>query len=884
VAGPTLGTIRGKIVIDYNGAGVAKADKDIKTLKSTGAGTQASLDRVGRSMAIAGGLIAGGFAVAANAATKFEKQLSAIKAVSGATQSEMEAVRKKSLQLGADTAFSASESAQAIEELIKAGLTVSQVLDGAADATVALAAAGGIALPDAATIAANAMNSFNLQAKDLVKVADLIAGAANASAIDVGQFGQSLQQVGAVAHLAGLSFADTAVAIAEMGNAGIKGSDAGTSLKTFLQNLIPTTKQQIELSKKLGLITKNGTNAFFDQTGKVKSLSQVSQVLQNALKGQTKEQQLLTLQTLFGSDAIRAAAVLADNGAAGFDKLAASMGKVTAADVAATRLDNLSGQLEQLKGSAETLAIQIGTKLIPILTKFVKNLTQLANWFSQLSSKQQNWIIGVAATIATLLLLASALIKIVAFVRAFIVAIQALRVAWIALNTSFLASPIGLIVIAIIALIAVFVILWLKFAGFRNFFINAWNHIWSLLKAIGSWFAGPFTNFFVGIWNVIFPIFKKIGDIVVAVFKFIVGGVLFYWNIIKRVLAFFAPLFKAAFDLIVSIVKLAFSIISAIIAVGVAIWRATIEPALKGLLIVIKFVIDQIVALWNAGWSNLLAIIRAVWTFIGPFVIGAVTIIGSAISAFVNFVVGVWRGAWSIVSGIVSGAWNFIVGIVSGAVNRVVAVINGIKAMVDRVKAFFDQLKNAANGGVGSLLAFVGGIPGRILSALGNVGKILFDAGRNIIQGLINGILSMVGKVKDAVGNVLSAARRLLPFSPAKEGPFSGHGWTTFSGRSLVEGMAEGILGARSTLHRALATTLAGAITPMALAAGSGALGASSGAAAPVVNVPAAQVVVVADLGDGVRRVVKSTIVDSPAEVAAANAKGSQGRSFVTGR
>jgi TP901 family phage tail tape measure protein len=287
-----------------------------------------------------------------------------------------------------------------------------------------LAAAGGIDLPQAATIAANAMNQFALKAQQLPKIADLIAGAANASAIDVSDFGHSLQQVGAVAHLAGFSFQDTALAITAMGNAGIKGSDAGTSLKTFLQNLQPTTKKASTAMSELGIITSDGANRFFDATGKIKSMAQVSQVLQNALRGQTQEQKLATLQTLFGSDAIRAAAIIANQGAAGFNNLAAQMNKITAAQVAAKRMDTLKGSIEQMKGSAQTAAIIIGTALIPQVRKMVDAVTGLINRFGALTPAQQaviinmlSWTARITAGIAAVILLTRGIIIMVTAIR-----------------------------------------------------------------------------------------------------------------------------------------------------------------------------------------------------------------------------------------------------------------------------------------------------------------------------------------------------------------------------------------------------------------------------------------------------------------------------------
>lgn len=310
-----------------------------------------------------GAAIAGGMALAVGSAAKFEQGLSAVRAVAGATEVQMEAVRAKALQLGADTAFSATEAAGAMEELVKAGLSVEQVLNGAADAAVSLAAAGGVSLETAATISANALNQFGLGAAQVARVADIVAGAANASAIGVNDFALSLAQSGAVARTAGLSFEDTALAIAALGNAGIRGSDAGTSIKTFLQNLIPVTTRQTAAFRELGLVTEDGANRFFTAAGSVKSLTEIAGVLEGALRDMSDAQRLSTLEIMFGSDAIRAAAVFAREGAAGLAALFREMQDISAVETAATRMDNLAGSFEEFRGSLETVLIKLGTPL-----------------------------------------------------------------------------------------------------------------------------------------------------------------------------------------------------------------------------------------------------------------------------------------------------------------------------------------------------------------------------------------------------------------------------------------------------------------------------------------------------------------------------------------
>lgn len=465
MASYNLGTASGKIIVDGSGAasGFGVATTAANAFFDVIKGQVTALDEMGTKLLKIGATGAVGMGLAVRTAASFEARISAIKAVSGATAAQMDKVTAAALRIGKDTVFSASEAAQAIEELVKAGISVNDALGGAADATVALAAAGEIALPQAATIAANAMNNFGMTGKQMPHIADLIAGAANASAIDVEQFGMSLSQSGAVASISGMKFDDLAVAIAEMGNAGIKGSDAGTSLKTMLTNLIPTTDQQKTMFQELGLAAVNANadmskltnkgikpqsmswndvtaalekyvaktggakvgsaentkaaqklgsqmgvlkNQFFDAQGNVKSLADVQQILQNSTKNLTSEQKLNALNVLFGTDAIRASAVMAKNGADGYNKMSAAMGKVGAGDVAATRMDNLNGSIEQLKGSFETVMITIGTMFIPIARKLVDAVTRILNAFLSMPSGVQKamgilFALGTAGSVLT---------------------------------------------------------------------------------------------------------------------------------------------------------------------------------------------------------------------------------------------------------------------------------------------------------------------------------------------------------------------------------------------------------------------------------------------------------------------------------------------------
>lgn len=818
-----LGTAEGTVKIKYDGAGVKQAGTGLDGIQSKSDSTGKKFEGLANKAGVAGLAIAAGIGLAANSAIGFEKQISAIGAVSGASGKELDAFRKKALQLGADTQFSASEAASAMEELSKAGISTADILNGAADATVALAAAGGVDLPTAATIAANAMNSFGVTAKQLPAIVDTIAGAANASAIDVGDLAQSLQQVGAVAHLSGLDFRDTAVAIAEMGNAGVTGSDAGTSLKTFLQNLIPTTKQQIDLFKTLGLTTKDGANAFFDAKGKLKSFADVQQVLQTSLKGMSQEQKLATLQTLFGSDAIRAAAVFADQGAAGFDSLAGSIGKTKAADVAAARMDNAAGRIEQLKGSVETLGIAFGELLLPAIDKVSKILTSLANWLTNLSSGWKTTIVVVLGVVGGILLMVAVVQKIIAIIRVF-------QTAWVILNAVFAASPIGLIIVGILLLVAVFVILWLKCAAFRNFFIRIWGYIWGFMKAVGAWFAGPFANFFVALWHKMQAVWNAVWKVIKLVIDLVIAYVKAWWKIISTIFNFFAPLIKGVFDFVIALIKLWWSVFSALWTVVFTVLKAIITPFITWTIAIWKFLFDTVISAVKFWWGVFSGFWKRLYNWLAPLVLSLVNLVVGYwkwlydhVSAILTTWWGVFSGFWSGVWDLIKYIWGLIVAQVKGAVDRIGAIFEFFAGLLGKVKKWFDGLKDAASGGVGSLVSYIADVPKKILNALGDFGGMLYGAGKSIIEGLGRGIRDAVHSVTEAVSWVLHQARQLLPFSPAKEGPFSGKGWTTYSGAAIMDGLATGIEArARSAvlaMQNALrAVNQAGVAAPVALA------------------------------------------------------------------
>lgn len=391
--------------------------------------------RVGATMA--GGAMLAGLGLAVHASMGFEKSLSGVKAVSGATSEEMGKLRSAALEAGAATTFSASQAADAEGELAKAGVSTSDILGGALRGSMNLAAAGGLDLAQSATIAAQAMNVFGLHGKDVGHIADVLAAGANKSAADVGQLGDALMQGGLVAKQTGLGLEDTVGVLSMFADNALVGSDAGTSLKTMLQRLTPQSQQAADEMKTLGI-------SAYDSQGRFVGLAAFAENLKSSLSGLSAEQRNTALTTIFGSDAVRGASILMDQGAKGVREYTRAVNdQGAAARMANTQMDNLSGDLEQLKGSIETALIQTGSGANGVLRTMTQTATGVVNAFGSLPEPVQASSAGFLALAGGGLLVVGAIGKIAPAVKTGIEALRGMKSAVSGMSMSGIASSIG---------------------------------------------------------------------------------------------------------------------------------------------------------------------------------------------------------------------------------------------------------------------------------------------------------------------------------------------------------------------------------------------------------------------------------------------------------
>jgi len=377
---------------------------------------------LGRGVMAFGAVAAAGVAIAIAKFSEFDAAMSEVQASTHETEANMHRLRDAAMDAGGRTVFSATEAANAIDELAKAGLSTADILGGALDGALSLASAGGLDVADAASIAATALTQFKLKGEDVPHVADLLAAGAGKAQGSVEDLSQALNQGGLVASQAGFSIEETTGVLAAFASAGLKGSDAGTSLKTAIIALqAPSQKAQATMDQ-YGI-------SVYDSNGKMKSFSEIAEVLKSKLGGLTDAQRNSALATIFGTDAVRSASVLYSNGGKGIDEWNKKVNDSGyAAETARLKLDNLKGDLEQLGGAIDTGLIQSGSGANDVLRGLVQGVTGFANGIGSLPAPLLATGLGITAVVAATALMGGGFLSVVPKVAAAKVALSDLNV------------------------------------------------------------------------------------------------------------------------------------------------------------------------------------------------------------------------------------------------------------------------------------------------------------------------------------------------------------------------------------------------------------------------------------------------------------------------
>ena len=372
-------------------AAMTRAGSTAKTVAS-------GMENTGRKSAlIASGMTAAGLAVAAfgvaavKMAADFDQQMSTVQANTGATSAQMDQLRAAAIEAGASTVYSATDSADAINDLGKAGMSVTDILTGGLSGALNLAASDGMAVGDAAEYMANALSMFHLKGSQASQVADTLAAGAGKAVGNVSDFGEALNNCGAQANSFGMNVQETTGVLALFAQNGTIGAEAGTQLNSMLMKLAAPSAEASNTMKELGISAYDAQHHFV-------GMANFAGQLQKAEKNLTDEQRNQANATIFGSYAIKAANYLYEAGESGVNKWTKAVSESGyAAEQAAAKNNNLKGDLENLSGSMESLMISVGEGAQGPLRKMVQGLDTLVDAFAGLPSGAQQTLVVMAS-------------------------------------------------------------------------------------------------------------------------------------------------------------------------------------------------------------------------------------------------------------------------------------------------------------------------------------------------------------------------------------------------------------------------------------------------------------------------------------------------------
>lgn len=675
-----LGTAVGYLMLDASGfqRGFSQAQGYLSTFQNQTATFSDKMSALGNTMSSIGGTLTtsvtlplvGLGTAALKVGNDFEAQMSRVQAISGATGEELQSLNDLALQLGADTSFSASQAAQGMENLASAGFTVNEIV-AAMPGLLDLAASSGADLATATEIAASAVRGFGLEADQTGHVADVFAEASARTNAQVEDMGEAMKYIAPVANAMGQSLEETAAAIGIMSDAGIKGSQAGTSLRGALSRLAKPTEAMLGVMDQLGI-------SFFDAEGNMLSLSGIVSQLETNMAGLTQEQRNNALVTLFGQESLSGMLALMDRGSDELSAMAESFENVDGAAkaMADVMLDNTAGALEALGGSVETLAIKLQQVMAPTVQAVAEKITEFVNTLSNMDEDTLRVIVTVGSLVAAIGPLLLIIGKVVSAIAA------------IGPALSVLTGPIGIVIAAVAAL----AVAWATdFAGIQETTESIFNSIREIIESVWNTITEIWNSNFMGIrsiaettWEAIKGIFEGAFQAIEGVFE--VFSALFsgdweaLWQGIKDI---FSGIWTAIGSLLEGFLD---AIVLAIIGIGKTLWEAAKEA------------FNNIKEGFEEVWNNIVDWFE--WAKQDP--VEAIKSIGTDLwNAGVEIFTSLWDGLRSV--------WDSIVGWVENSVNWIVEKVAFWKSEAS-------QINNSSIGGGGTSSPGSGG--GRHMAGL----------------------------------------------------------------------------------------------------------------------------------------------------------------------
>ena len=507
--------------------------KDTNTFSTKMTSLGSGLKQAGATLSLVSVPLLGLGALAVKTASDFEAGMSEVKAITGATGKDFEALEKQAKELGSTTKFSASQAAEGMKYFGMAGYDTEKIL-AAMPNTLNLAAAAGTDLGITCDIVSDAMSGLKMSAEETGRFTDVMAATITGANTSVELMGETLKYVGPIAGTLGINMEDLSLAIGIMGNNGIKGSQAGTALKAGLVNLVNPTNTMHAAMQQYGISLKE------NEDGTV-NLRETMENLREKMGGLSETEQAAALSAIFGKEAMSAWSAIVNASEEDFDKLAESIDNSNgkAGEMADVMQDNLQGALTNLGSAFEGVLITIGEALIPIIETIVQKLNDWCTWFNTLDGTTQTVIIAIGGFIAILgpllLIIGQLIISVTAIVGVFTsggVAATAFGAVMGALS-----GPIGIVIGVITALIAIGIALIKNWDSIKVAANTAWNSIKSTITNCMNSIKSTITTIMGNITSTISTAWNNIKNTISSILSSISSIVSAGWNNVKSVSA-----------------------------------------------------------------------------------------------------------------------------------------------------------------------------------------------------------------------------------------------------------------------------------------------------------------------------------------------------------
>jgi TP901 family phage tail tape measure protein len=671
-----------------------------------------------------------------------------------------------------------------------------------------LAAASGEDLATTSDIVTDALTAFGLTAADSGHFADILAAASSNANTNVSMMGETFKYCAPIAGALGFSAEDTAQAIGLMANAGIKGSQAGTSLRTIMNNLSGEVKI---CGSSIGEVTVATTNA----DGSMRDLSDILADCRIAFSGLSESEKAAAAESLVGKNAMSGFLALMNAGEGDINKLSSAIDNCDgcAAGMAETMQDNLAGQLQILKSQLQELAISFGDILMPAIRTIVGWLQKLADWLNSMDEGTRKTIVTialVAAAIGPVLIIVGKVISAVGTIMTIIPklagVVNAAKGAIAAFNAVCAANPYVIIIAAIIALVAAFIYLWNNCEEFRQFWIDLWEGIkevavavWEALKdffkAAWEWIKNTaetvwnaIKEFFTGLWNGIKNVFETVVN---TISTFLTNA----WNGIKNTVTTVFTAISTFFTTIWNTIKNTFTtVVNAISTFFANAWNA-----IKNTVTTVWNAISTFfTTIWNTIKNTFTTVINAISTFLTNAwnaIKNTATTVWNAISSF-------FTNCWNGIKNAVTNAVNAIKNAVSTAWNNIKNTVTSIgNAIKNAISTMWNNVTSAIKNAMSNIFSAVRDGFSKVKEHITGLASQAFNWGKDLIMGIVNGIKSVISKVGEAASSVASKIREFLHFSVPDRGPLTDYeSWMP----DFMEGLAKGIEKSRGLVRNAI--------------------------------------------------------------------------------